>query len=107
VQRIAAVIQLRPEKAAEYRQLHAAVWPEVLEALWRVGIKNYSIFERDGLLFSYLEFHGSDYAAATAELAADETTRRWWALTDPCQLPLTTAAAGEWWAPAVERFHLD
>ncbi|MGW4914268.1 L-rhamnose mutarotase [Streptomyces sp. NPDC004270] len=32
VQRFATVIRLRPEKEAEYRALHSAVWPDVLVA---------------------------------------------------------------------------
>ena len=107
VRRIASVIRLRPEHADEYRALHAAVWPEVLDALRRAHVRNYSIFERDGLLFSYLEYVGDDYAADMAQVAADEATRRWWTLTDPCQQPLQSAAEGEWWAPAAEVFHLD
>ncbi|MEU0965381.1 L-rhamnose mutarotase [Streptomyces sp. NPDC005917] len=107
MRRYAAVIRLRPEKEAEYRALHAAAWPGVLAALKRANIGNYSIFLRDGLLFSYLEYTGSDYAADTAQIAADPVTREWWALTDPCQQPLDTVAEGEWWAPAEEVFHLD
>jgi len=107
VQRVASVIRLRPEHAERYRELHAAVWPDVLDALRRAHVRNYSIFERDGLLFSYLEYHGSDYAADMATIAADEATRRWWELTDPCQQPLGTIDPGEWWAPATEVFHLD
>ncbi|MFD9513179.1 L-rhamnose mutarotase [Streptomyces mirabilis] len=52
MQRFAAVIRLRPEKESEYRALHAAAWPDVLAALKRANIGNYSIFLRDGLLFS-------------------------------------------------------
>jgi L-rhamnose mutarotase len=40
-------------------------------------------------------------------VAADEATRRWWQLTDPCQQPLASAASSDWWAPAEELFHLD
>jgi L-rhamnose mutarotase len=107
MQRKAAVIRLRPEKEAEYRELHAAVWPSVLGTLRTANITNYSIFLRDGLLFSYLEYTGEDYSADTARIAVDPETRRWWELTDPCQQPLDTAAAGEWWAPAEELFHAD
>jgi L-rhamnose mutarotase len=82
-------------------------WPRVLAALRRAQVTNYSIFLRDGLLFSYLEYTGDDYAADLANLASDATTREWWSLTDPCQRPLDTAADGEWWAPAEELFHLD
>jgi L-rhamnose mutarotase len=107
VRRVASVIRLRPEKEAEYRALHADAWPGVLDTLRAAHVTNYSIFLRDGLLFSYLEYTGDDYDADLARIAADETTRRWWQLTDPCQQPLQTAAEGEWWVPAEEVFHLD
>ena len=107
MRRIASVIRLRPENEAEYRALHAAVWPGVLTMLRTANITNYSIFLRDGVLFSYLEYTGDDYAADTALIAADEQTQRWWKLTDPCQQPVESAADGEWWAPAEEVFHAD
>jgi L-rhamnose mutarotase len=107
VRRIASVIRLRPEKEAEYRALHADAWPGILSALRAAHVTNYSIFLRDGLLFSYLEYTGDDYDIDMARVAADETTRRWWQLTDPCQQPLDSAAEGQWWAPAEEVFHLD
>ena len=105
--RVASVIRLKPEHEEEYRRLHNAVWPDVLAALKRAHVRNYSIFLRDGLLFSYLEYDGADYAADMAGIAADEATRRWWRLTDPCQQPVDSAAEGERWAPAEEVFHLD
>jgi L-rhamnose mutarotase len=107
VRRIATVIRLHPEHEVEYRRLHANVWPSVLATLRRVGVRNYSIFLRDGLLFSYLEYLGDDWTAAQAAIAADPDTQRWWQLTDPMQEALTTAAEGEWWAAAEEVFHLD
>lgn len=105
--RLASLIRLRPEKEAEYRALHEAAWPQVLAALKAAHVQNYSIFLRDGVLFSYLEYAGEDYVADMARAAADEATRRWLALTDPCQQPVDSAADGEWWAPAEELFHLD
>ena len=79
----------------------------MLDTLRAAHISNYSIFLRDGLLFSYLEYTGDDYGADAARIAGDETTRRWWAETDPCQQPLDSAAPGQWWAPAEEVFHCD
>lgn len=107
MQRFSSVIKLQPEKAEEYRALHRKVWPEVLNALKRAHVSNYSIFQRDGYLFSYLEYSGGDFRADMDAVAQDPTTQRWWRLTDPCQQPLETAADGEWWAPAEELFHLD
>lgn len=107
MRRIASVIRLRPEKEAEYRALHAEAWPGVLDTLRGAHVTNYSIFLRDGLLFSYMEYTGEDYEKDMAAVAADETTQQWWRLTDPCQQPVDTATDGEWWAPADEVFHLD
>lgn len=107
VQRFGTVIRLRPAREAEYRQLHDAVWPAVVDALKAIHVRNYSIFLRDGLLFSYLEYTGDDWSADAAVMASDPETQRWWAFTDPCQQPVDTAADGEWWAPMVEVFHLD
>lgn len=107
MQRIASVIRLRPGKETEYRSLHADVWPDVLSMLKAAHISNYSIFLRDGMLFSYLEYHGDDYAADTARIAADPATQRWWKVTDPCQQPVESVRDGEWWAAAEEVFHLD
>jgi L-rhamnose mutarotase len=107
VRRVAAVTRLRPENEAEYRRLHVAVWPGVLAALKAAHVRNYSIYLRDGMLFSYLEYSGSDYAADMAAIAADATTQEWWRLTDACQEPLDSADPHGPWAPAEELFHLE
>ena len=106
-ERHAAVIELRPEREQEYRLLHAQVWSDVLAVLKQAHVSNYSIFLRDGYLFSYLEYAGEDFAADMKMVADNPTTQRWWRLTAPCQLPLPSAAEGEWWVPAEEVFHLD
>jgi L-rhamnose mutarotase len=107
VQRHAAVIKLRPERRPEYMRLHAQVWPEVLAVLKHAHVSNYSIFLRDDYLFSYLEYTGENFAADMETVAKDPTTRSWWELTAPCQVPVTSAVEDEWWAPAEEVFHLE
>jgi len=107
MRRCGQIIAVRPGKLAEYRKLHEAVWPAVLKTIRDCHIRNYSIFHRDGMLFGYFEYVGTDFAADMARMAADPKTREWWALTDPCQLPVATAAKGEWWAPLEEVFHAD
>jgi L-rhamnose mutarotase len=101
ITRIGQVIKLRPEKREEYLRLHADVWPEVLRAIAAANIRNYSIFLREPelLMFGTYEYHGSDYAADMARMAADEAVQRWWKITDACQERLPSAEPGEWWAP--------
>lgn len=103
-ERRAMVIRVRPEKIAEYLALHAEPWPAVLATIRDCHIRNYSIFERDGLLFGYLEYHGSNWDEDMARMAADPETQQWWALTDPCQEPLPSARPGEWWVPMEQVF---
>ncbi|RYH04275.1 L-rhamnose mutarotase [Salipiger sp. IMCC34102] len=107
--RMGMVIGLRPERVAEYRDLHAAPWPEMNAALSAANIRNYTIFlrEPENLLFGVWDYVGDDYAADMKRLGDSEITRKWLALTDPCQIPLPTAREGEWWSDAVEIFHLD
>ena len=107
MQRYGSVIRLRPEKEAEYKRLHAAAWPGVLKMIHDCNIRNYSIYLKDGYLFSYLEYIGDDYQADMAQMALDPTTQEWWKLTDPCQEGLPTRKPGEWWASMEEVFHSD
>ncbi|MFF0223339.1 L-rhamnose mutarotase [Streptomyces sp. NPDC004629] len=107
VQRYGMVIEVRAEKLEEYRRLHAQPWPGVLETLRAHHIANYSIFEHSGLLFSYFEYHGDDFAADMAAIAADPVTQEWWKLTDPCQRRLATAGDGEWWAQMEQVFLME
>lgn len=109
MRRYGAVLGLSEEGKAEYRELHAAVWPDVLAKITECNIRNYSIFlkEPENLLFSYFEYTGTDYAADMAKMAADPTTQKWWAINMPLQRPLDTRKGGEWWADMTEIFHHD
>jgi len=105
MKRYGSVIKVVPEKLEEYKRLHAAVWPGVLDMIRKCNIRNYSIYYKDGFLFSYYEYTGDDYAADMAMMAADPETQRWWSVCDPCQQPLETRASGEWWATMEEVFY--
>ena len=112
MQRYGMVIGLRADLIEEYKQLHAAAWPEVLKMIGQCHIRNYSIYLRrlgDGqpYLFSYFEYTGDDFAADMAKMAADPTTQRWWACCKPCQQPLASRAPDEWWSGMEEVFHSD
>ena len=107
MKRYGMVIKVRPEKLDEYRRLHAAVWSAVLQRIHDCNIRNYSIYHKDGFLFSYFEYVGQDFRGDMEKMAADPATKKWWNLTDPCQEPLDTRADGEWWANMEEVFHCE
>jgi L-rhamnose mutarotase len=109
MQRMGMVIGIKPEKIPEYKALHAAAWPGILERIAASNIRNYSIFlrEPENLLFGYWEYHGADFEADMAAIAADPETQRWWALTDPCQMPLASRKDGEQWSMMEQVFYTD
>lgn len=107
MKRYGCVLRVKPEAEAKYKAYHARVWPEVLETIRKCNIRNYSIFLKDGYLFAYYEYTGSDYNADMARMAADPKTQEWWAIMIPMQDPLPTRKEGEWWAEMEEVFHTD
>lgn len=112
MKRYAWIIGVRDDKIDEYKKLHAAVWPEVLDMIGQCNIRNYSIYLRklpDGksYLFSYLEYTGEDFDADMAKMAAHPRTQEWWEVCKPCQEPLPDIDEGQWWADMEEVFHCD
>jgi L-rhamnose mutarotase len=109
MQRMGWVIGIDPQHIAEYKRLHAAVWPAVLQRIHQSQVRNYSIFlrEPENLLFGYWEYHGRNFDADMAAIAADSQTQRWWSLCGPCQRPLESRSPGEHWAAMESVFHTD
>ena len=91
MERIGFEMRLLPGAEHEYRQRHAAVWPEMLAALKSAGCRNYTIFIRGDGLFGYLEV--DDFAVFRATMAASPVDARWQAemtaLIDPLIDPTT------------------
>jgi len=105
MQRVAFVLKVKPDMIAEYRRRHAAVWPEMLQALRETGWHNYSLFMReDGLLFGYLET--PDFDRAREEMAKRDVNARWQQEMAPFFESLT-GHPDEAMVALEEVFHLD
>lgn len=102
VKRFGSVIGLNPAKEQYYRELHANVWPAVIDRVRRSNIRNYSIYITaiDGkkYLFSYFEYIGRDFASDMRAIAEDPETQRWWKETDPCQIQLASRKPDAHWS---------
>ncbi|HEV7147882.1 MAG TPA: L-rhamnose mutarotase [Pedococcus sp.] len=76
MERVCFRLQVRPDRLAEYRKRHAAVWPEMLQALLASGWTNYSLFlGDDGLLIGYFETASLDTALRAME--STDVNARW------------------------------
>jgi L-rhamnose mutarotase len=104
MERVGFTMRILSGKEAEYRRRHAAVRPEMLDALRAAGARNYSIFLRGFDLFAYLEV--DDFAAFRVLMAANPINDRWQADMADLIDPLTDAATG-FHQRLEEVFHLD
>ena len=76
MERVCFLLKVRPDRLEEYKRRHAAVWPDMLQALRETGWHRYSLFLReDGLLVGY--FETPDLQAAQEGMAAREVNARW------------------------------
>jgi L-rhamnose mutarotase len=107
MKRYGQVLRLKPGMLERYREYHAAVWPEVLDTIRRHNMRNYSIYHKDGYLFAYFEYVGSDFAGDLAKMAAEPKYNEWLGIMTSMQDPVPTRAEGEWWASMQEVFHTD
>lgn len=78
------VARLKPEKIEEYIALHENVWKEILEIIEDCNLRNYSIYYKDGQVFSYYEYTGEDYEKDLQKMEANPLMQEWWTHTKPC-----------------------
>ena len=69
------VLEVRPGYEEEYKRRHDEIWPDMLDALRKAGIRNYNIFRHGLTLFGY--FETDDLEAARAALADDPVNAKW------------------------------
>jgi L-rhamnose mutarotase len=91
MERVAFTMRLLPGAEAEYRRRHAAVWPEMLDALRAAGCRDYSIYINGQDLIGV--FQVDDFERFRAHMDAAPVNARWQAdmasLIDPCTDPAT------------------
>lgn len=105
--RVAFVLKVREDRLEEYKEHHAAVWPEMLDALRRNGWHNYSLFVReDGLLFGYFETPES-LQSALEGMAQEEVNARWQEFIAPYFEALDGARPDQMMLQLKQVFHLD
>jgi Uncharacterized conserved protein len=104
MERVGFTMRLLPGAEAEYRRRHAAVWPEMLDALTSAGARDYSIFLHGSDLFAYLVVE--DFDAFRTAMAATEVNDRWQGEMASLIDPLTDPATG-FHQRLEEIFHLD
>jgi len=104
--RICFTLKVRSDKVEEYKEHHARVWPEMLNALRETGWHNYSLFLRaDGLLIGYVET--DDFERCCREMKEHPVNAQWQAAMAPFFEAMNDGGADDNMFPIEEVFHLD
>ena len=106
MRKVCFLLQVRPDRLDEYRERHAAVWPEMLRALRDAGWYDYSLHLRpDGLLVGY--FRTRDLAESLAAMERSEVNARWQKSMAPFFVGLDGRRPDEGFLVLEEIFDLD
>ncbi|KAL7621251.1 hypothetical protein AAE478_008568 [Parahypoxylon ruwenzoriense] len=133
--RFAQIVKLKPEFVDKYKEVHAAVWPEVLQQIksphprpsYAQGIHTYRPGELPsqcaadsishepgtGILFARFKYVGYDYVGDMERMRENPKVREWWAMTDGFQESLVPGAKNSesnsppWWKEMEEVFYLE
>jgi L-rhamnose mutarotase len=103
VERTCFSFELVPGREGEYDRRHRAVWPDLLDALRRAGVRNYSIFRRGTTVIGYAECE-PDAATAFGKVGQTEVNARWAGWFADL---IVGIADGDWQRSYAEVFHLD
>ncbi|GMV26964.1 MAG: hypothetical protein AMXMBFR58_29950 [Phycisphaerae bacterium] len=99
-----------PKLIAEYKEWHTRVWPEVLNGLRELGIRNMRIFLMGTHLFMYYEApDGFDPARDYQKYAQHPRVREWDQFMRGFQQRVAEARpeTGEWWTAMELVFDLE
>ncbi|MCF7674736.1 MAG: L-rhamnose mutarotase [Akkermansiaceae bacterium] len=92
VKRVGMVTELRPEKIAEYKRLHADSNAGVRDLLTKYHMRNFSIYLQEirgkWYEFGYYEYTGKNFEGDMATMAKEPRTIEWLKMCDPLQKPL-------------------
>jgi L-rhamnose mutarotase len=103
--RVAFMLRVKAGKEEEYKERHKTVWPELVDAAKKAGIRNHTVFLRGQDLFVYLE--ADDFERAWGELLKNPIKAKWDELMVPLFEPVPDLKEGEAIAFMEEVFHFD
>ena len=98
MKKIGQICGITAENAKKYIEYHNNIPKEIRDLIRECNIRNYSIFYRNGVLFSYYEYVGDDYSADMQKMADNADNQKWWDLVKPIMSPLPDKAEDEFWA---------
>tara|TARA_Y100000768_G_scaffold385772_1_gene372619 strand:- start:593 stop:922 length:330 start_codon:yes stop_codon:yes gene_type:complete len=105
--RYAMAVRLKDEKREFYIKNHANVWPEILNELKKIKVKNYSIYLKEDFMFGYLEYDGDNFDQDMAEMGKIPIVKKWTDLMIECFSPFPNNENNNSWVMMDEIFYME
>ena len=105
-ERYAMAVKLKDEKKNFYLKNHQNVWPEILDELKKIKIKNYSIFLKEDFMFGYLEYEGDNFDEDMTKMAKIPIVDKWTKLMIDCFNPFPNNEDNDSWVMMDEIFYM-
>ena len=105
--RFAMAVRLKKEKRDFYIKNHANAWPEILDELKKIKIKNYSIFLKEDFMFGYLEYDGDNFDKDMKEMQNIPIVNKWEKLMINCFNPFPNNEQNNSWVIMDEIFYME
>ena len=105
--RYAMAVRLKEEKREFYIKNHANVWPEILDELKKIKVKNYSIYLKEDFMFGYLEYDGDHFDQDMAEMGKIPIVKKWTDLMIECFNPFPNNENNNSWVMMEEIFYME
>lgn len=107
MKRVGQMIRLNLERPGGCGKIQVEIWPEIEQAIRDISIRNYSIFQKDCILFTYFEYEGpEDGFNDRMEQMWNAPRMQEWLAT--MQLPLEgQPSSGAWWTDMEMILHQD
>ena len=105
--RYAKAVRLKDEKREFYIKNHANVWPEILNELKKIKVKNYSIYLKEDFMFGYLEYDGDNFDQDMAEMGKIPIVKKWTDLMIECFSPFPNNENNNSWVMMDEIFYME
>ena len=106
-QRYAMAVKLKDEKREYYIENHANVWPEILDELKKIKVKNYSIFLKEDFMFGYLEYDGNNFDLDMKEMSKIAIVDKWTKLMIDCFNPFPNNENNNSWVMMDQIFFME
>ncbi|CDK24742.1 unnamed protein product [Kuraishia capsulata CBS 1993] len=112
--RICQIVKVKPERLAEYIEIHKKVPSPVLNLIEKYNIHDYSIFysEHFQLLIANFKYLGDDLERDSELMRNEPANAEWWKITDGMQQTLVEGSTGStdpkgWWVGLEEVFRVE